>query len=350
MVLFNYTTKEMTAKIVYYGPGLCGKTTNLQYIHRNLPRNRRGDLVTLPTETDRTLFFDLLPLRLGKVGAFTTRIQLYTVPGQVFYNSTRKMVLRGVDGVVFVADSQVPMRDANQESLENLEENLVEHKMTLRTIPWVLQYNKRDLPNVLPISVLNSELNQTGTPWFEAVATTGVGVISTLKAISKMTLQNLRAKAGYVGIRDRDESPPDDIAIIRDDEDRLEKPEARKVVAPGFAPKEPAKAAPPPAPAPREEIPQPAPVTPPKSIAPVFLGADRETVSAAPTDVSVSKDTGLVIVKKLIVPVKIQRSQALEGIKLDLRIEVECVITDESDVSEPQDQRPSSGFSWSQTT
>lgn len=196
MVFFNYTTMEMSAKIVYYGPGLCGKTTNLQYIYNHIPGNRRGEMVSLPTETDRTLFFDLLPLRLGKIGGFTTRLQLYTVPGQVFYNSTRKLVLKGVDSMVFVADSQTPMLDANIESLENLQENLTELKLNLRKLPWIIQYNKRDLKNILSVEELNKHLNFMNVPYYEASAITGLGVIETLKGISKLTLKYLKRKAG----------------------------------------------------------------------------------------------------------------------------------------------------------
>lgn len=196
MVFFNYASMEMSAKIVYYGPGLCGKTTNLKWVFDQMPQQRRGEMVSLATETDRTLFFDLLPLKLGKVGDFTTRIQLYTVPGQVFYNSTRKLVLKGVDGIVFVADSQEPMLEANIESLENLQENLQEQKLNLRKLPWVIQYNKRDLPGILPVSVLNRNLNFMDVPNFESIATTGVGVMDTLLGISSLTLRHLKKKAG----------------------------------------------------------------------------------------------------------------------------------------------------------
>jgi len=196
MVFFNYASMEMSAKIVYYGPGLCGKTTNLKWVFDQMPQKRRGEMVSLATETDRTLFFDLLPLKLGKVGDFTTRIQLYTVPGQVFYNSTRKLVLKGVDGVVFVADSQEPMLDANIESLENLQENLSEQKLNLRKLPWVIQYNKRDLPGILPVSVLNRHLNFMDVPFYESIALTGEGVMDTLLGISSLTLRHLKKKAG----------------------------------------------------------------------------------------------------------------------------------------------------------
>lgn len=195
MVFFNWATMQMAAKIVYYGPGLCGKTTNLSYIYAKTAPSSRGEMVSLETETDRTLFFDLLPLEVGKVGGFRTRLQLYTVPGQVFYNTTRKLVLKGVDGIVFVADSQRPMADANVESFENLKENLAELGIDFATIPLVLQYNKRDLKNILTVEELNAALNPEGKyQVFEAVATQGIGVFETLKAITKHTLKGLRAR------------------------------------------------------------------------------------------------------------------------------------------------------------
>lgn len=195
MVFFNWATMQMAAKIVYYGPGLCGKTTNLSYIYAKTAPNSRGEMVSLETETDRTLFFDLLPLEVGKVGGFRTRLQLYTVPGQVFYNTTRKLVLKGVDGIVFVADSQRPMADANLESFNNLKENLQELGIDFASVPLVLQYNKRDLKNILSVDELNATLNPGGRyQYFEAVATQGVGVFETLKAITKLTLKTLRAR------------------------------------------------------------------------------------------------------------------------------------------------------------
>ncbi|KDA54044.1 hypothetical protein EG19_01325 [Thermoanaerobaculum aquaticum] len=195
MVFFNWATMQMAAKIVYYGPGLCGKTTNLSYIYAKTAPTSRGEMVSLETETDRTLFFDLLPLEVGKVGGFRTRLQLYTVPGQVFYNTTRKLVLKGVDGIVFVADSQRPMADANVESFNNLRENLQELGIDFDSVPLVLQYNKRDLKNILSVEELNAALNPDGKyPYFEAIATQGVGVFETLKAITKLTLKTLRAR------------------------------------------------------------------------------------------------------------------------------------------------------------
>src|ERR1041384_1415407 len=195
MVFFNYATMQMAAKIVYYGPGLCGKTTNLHHIYSRTAPNSRGEMVSLETETDRTLFFDLLPLDVGVIGGFKTRLQLYTVPGQVFYNTTRKLVLKGVDGIVFVADSQAPMLEANVESLKNLRENLAEIGVDLDELPVVLQLNKRDLPNVTPVNKMMAALDPDGRLDFvESVASTGVGVFETLKQISKLTLRTLRRR------------------------------------------------------------------------------------------------------------------------------------------------------------
>jgi signal recognition particle receptor subunit beta len=194
MVLFNYSTRELTAKIVYYGPGICGKTTNLQFIHENLPGEVRGKMLSLATKTDRTLFFDFLPIDLGEIRGMKTRVQLYTVPGQVFYNETRKLVLKGVDGIVFVADSQETMLGANAESFKNLEENLKAHGMKLAEIPHVIQFNKRDLPKLSGIEDLNAALNKFNAPFYESVATTGIGVQDTLKAIVKLVLLNLTRK------------------------------------------------------------------------------------------------------------------------------------------------------------
>jgi signal recognition particle receptor subunit beta len=194
MVLFNYSTRELTAKVVYYGPGLCGKTTNLQYIHENLPDNVKGKMLSLATKTDRTLFFDFLPIDLGEIRGMKTRVQLYTVPGQVFYNETRKLVLKGADGIVFVADSQETMLGANAESFKNLEENLKGHGMRLADMPHVIQFNKRDLPRLSPIEDLNAAINKYNAPFYESVAVTGIGVQDTLKAIVKLVLLHLTRK------------------------------------------------------------------------------------------------------------------------------------------------------------
>jgi len=192
MVLFNYSTKEITAKIVYYGPGLCGKTTNLQVVHSKLDARSRGKLLSLATEADRTLFFDFLPLDLGRIGGFHVRFQLYTVPGQVHYNATRRMVLKGVDAVVFVADSQVQMMESNRESFQNLTENLIENGYQVKNIPVVLQANKRDLPNIAGPEEIFETIGKGRYQIFEAVACRGDGVFETLKAIIKLTVSKLK--------------------------------------------------------------------------------------------------------------------------------------------------------------
>jgi signal recognition particle receptor subunit beta len=196
MVLFNYSTKELTAKVVYYGPGLCGKTTNLQWIHEKLPIKNKGKMLSLATETDRTLFFDFLPIEIGTVRGMRTRIQLYTVPGQVFYNATRRMVLKGADCVVFVCDSQEAMLDANLESFENLRQNLEANEINPDEIPIVFQFNKRDLPNALPIEIMNERLNPRNYPFYEAIALKGVGVEETLKGVTKLVFKSLSLKYG----------------------------------------------------------------------------------------------------------------------------------------------------------
>jgi len=192
MSFINYSSREINCKIVYYGPGLCGKTTNLQYIYDKTNPQAKGKMISLATETARTLFFDFLPLSLGEIRGFKTRFHLYTVPGQVFYDASRKLILKGVDGTVFVADSQIERMEANIESLENLQINLKEHGYDLDKIPYVVQYNKRDLPNAAPMEELKSVCNRTNVPGFEGVAVTGVGVFDTLKAVAKLVLQELR--------------------------------------------------------------------------------------------------------------------------------------------------------------
>ncbi len=192
MATFNFSTMQMTVKIVYYGPGLCGKTTNLQYIYGHTAENSRGEMVSLETKADRTLFFDLLPLEVGTIAGFKTKIQLYTVPGQVFYNTTRKLVLKGVDGIVFVADSQRPMLPSNVESIGNLEANLAELGISMDAIPLVLQYNKRDLNDVCSVQELESAINDRQVPAVEASALAGGGVFETLRSISRHTLGALK--------------------------------------------------------------------------------------------------------------------------------------------------------------
>lgn len=237
MVLFNYATKELTAKVVYYGPGLCGKTTNLQYIYDTLPGNAKGKMLSLATKTDRTLFFDFLPIDLGKIRGMKTKIQLYTVPGQVFYDTTRKLVLKGADGVVFVADSQAAMVEANIDSYQNLATNLKEQGIELKDMPHVMQFNKRDMKNVLSVEELNDKINPHGVPYYQAVAPKGAGVFETLKGISKLVLKSLSSKYG------------------------LEEEMGAKVSAKSSAPPKPKPAPPPPQPAPP---PKPAPPPPPE--------------------------------------------------------------------------------------
>ena len=192
MSFVNYSSREINCKIVYYGPGLCGKTTNLQYIHKRMDPDSRGKMISLATETERTLFFDFLPLSMGEVRGFKTRFHLYTVPGQVFYDASRRLILRGVDGVVFCADSQLTRMDANVESLENLRINLREQGYDPERIPMVMQYNKRDVNGVASVAELHALLNYRNVPEFESSALTGVGVFETLKAVIKLVLIDLK--------------------------------------------------------------------------------------------------------------------------------------------------------------
>src|SRR3954447_3664193 len=251
MVFFNYSTMQMAAKVVYYGPGLCGKTTNLHYIYQHTAGESRGEMVSLETETDRTLFFDLLPIDVGSIAGFNTRVQLYTVPGQVFYNTTRKLVLKGVDGVVFVADSQRAMLQANVESFRNLEENLAEMGLSVDTLPLVLQLNKRDLGDICSVEEMNAALNRHNWPHFEASAVTGTGVFETLKGISRFTLMSLKKRLG------RSEPAP-----ARPAAPAAARPAAPPPAAAPAAPLRPASA-PPPAPSgSHPQAPAPAPAAP----------------------------------------------------------------------------------------
>jgi hypothetical protein len=193
MAFINYSAREINCKLVYYGPGLCGKTTNLKWIYEKTAADARGKMISLATETERTLFFDFLPLALGEIRGFKTRFHLYTVPGQVFYDASRKLILKGVDGVVFVADSQEERFEANIESVENLRDNLREQGFDILKMPWLLQYNKRDLPNAVPLRDLQEALNPSGkVQEFEASASLGIGVFETLKSLAKLVLAEMR--------------------------------------------------------------------------------------------------------------------------------------------------------------
>jgi signal recognition particle receptor subunit beta len=195
MSFINYSSREINCKIVYYGPGLCGKTTNLQYVYAKTNPEAKGKMISLATETERTLFFDFLPLSLGEIRGFKTRFHLYTVPGQVFYDASRKLILKGVDGVVFVGDSQFERMEANLESVENLRTNLAEQGYDLDRIPYVVQYNKRDLPGAVSVEELQQALNPRNVPSYPAIAPTGVGVFDTLKAVAKQVLTQLKKGA-----------------------------------------------------------------------------------------------------------------------------------------------------------
>jgi signal recognition particle receptor subunit beta len=259
MVFFNYATMQMAAKVVYYGPGLCGKTTNLHHIYGRTAPGSRGEMVSLETETDRTLFFDLLPLDVGVIGGFKTRVQLYTVPGQVFYNTTRKLVLKGVDGIVFVADSQRAMKDANVESLANLRTNLSEIGIKLDEIPLVLQYNKRDLGNILSVEELDQSLNpEKLNESYEACAVLGQGVFETLKAISRLTLRSLKKR--MLG----EEKPA--AAAVAAPAAPAAKPATMPIAVAEAAPKAASKAAPKAAATPAAPRPAPPPPPPPKAM------------------------------------------------------------------------------------
>jgi signal recognition particle receptor subunit beta len=252
MVVLNYTGGEINAKIVYYGPGVSGKTTNLEYIHEKAPASAKGKMVSMKTQTDRTLFFDFLPLELGEINGYRTRFLLYTVPGQVYYNATRKLVLKGVDAIVFVADSSRGKLNENLESLKNLEQNLNEHGMSLDETPWVIQYNKRDLPDAMPVAELDAKLNPMRVPTFEAVATLGTGVYETLHGISTKVYGVLK--------------------------DRLERDEAAGVATPEPAPVRPAERAAPVRPAAPAAPQRPLPVPELAAVA----AAQRKPAPAAP--------------------------------------------------------------------
>lgn len=198
MAFINYSLREISVKIVYYGPGLGGKTTNIQFIHQKSDPGTRGKLISLATETERTLYFDFLHFQLGEIKGFKTRLQLYTVPGQVFYDASRKLILKNVDGIIFVADSQVERIDANLESVDNMKFNLVENGLTIEQVPWVMQYNKRDLPSAMDLKELSRLLNFMNVPEFEAVASKGTGVFETLRTCGKLVLKDLKQKGNSI--------------------------------------------------------------------------------------------------------------------------------------------------------
>jgi signal recognition particle receptor subunit beta len=281
MVFFNYATMQMAAKIVYYGPGLCGKTTNLHHIYGRTAPGSRGEMVSLETETDRTLFFDLLPLDVGVIGGFKTRVQLYTVPGQVFYNTTRKLVLKGVDGIVFVGDSQRAMKDANVESMVNLRSNLAEIGLNLDDLPLVFQYNKRDLPNILSLQELEDTLNPDREhESYEACAVLGQGVFETLKAISKLTLRTVKKKmlgeeraprrAPLAESRDSAASPAASTPAMQALETALEATQEEALTL--------SEETNPPSEAPPEALSAPAPAIEPRTEAPALPAADSPEI------------------------------------------------------------------------
>lgn len=240
MSSINFATREISCKVVYYGPGLSGKTTNLQVIHQKMPQDKRTDMVSLATEGDRTLFFDFLPLNLGDIKGFKTRFQLYTVPGQVYYNSTRKLVLRGVDGIVFVADSQRSRQAENLESLQNLRQNLQDYGMDLDDMPFVLQYNKRDMDNVFTLDELNAELNPRNVPFFPATAHNGKGVVTTLKTIAMLVIEKFNVKQGFLrqAAANVNNTGVHDVSLTKDGVSVKEAP-AAPAAAPSAAPASP---------------------------------------------------------------------------------------------------------------
>jgi len=297
VVQINFAAREINCKIVYYGPGLSGKTTNLETIHTKIPGDRRGELTSIATEGDRTLFFDFMPLDLGKIAGMQTRFHLYTVPGQVYYNATRKLVLQGVDGIIFVADSQQGKMQENIESLHNLEENLKEYGVELSSVPLVVQYNKRDLPNIIPTEELEAKLNVYNAPSFEAVAITGEGVFPTLKKCAELVLQNLQKKYAarlapaaattaervpqYVATPPSKKVPPPPAAVAAS-----AKP---STTAPPPPPKPAAPSAPPPPP------PKPEPVVAEVKAEPVAAKAPPPIIKKEPPQVSKKKISSRVI-------------------------------------------------------
>ena len=225
MAFVNYTTGNLAIKIVYYGTGLSGKTTNLRYIYTNMDADFRGELICLETDTERTLFFDLLPIKAGIIDDFKIHLQLMTVPGQVFYSASRKSVLKGVDGIVFVADSQIPLLDANLESFDGLRRNLLEHNADINLIPLVFQYNKRDLDNLIPVETFNSLLNPNGLPYIETCAIKGQGVFETLKEITRLAIPMVKEK-----IKEEDRKITGKMPVKEKEEEEKGEPEIREEI------------------------------------------------------------------------------------------------------------------------
>lgn len=296
MAVLDLEKKEVNAKIVFYGPALCGKTTNIHFIYSKLKPEHRGELKTLSTKTYRTLFFDFLPVEVGEVKGLVTRFFLYTVPGQIFYNQIRKEILHEVDGIVFVADSQLKYKEENIQSLKNLEENLAEAGRSLKDIPHVIQYNKRDMPEVQNLEDLHRQLNKYNAPFFEAVATQGVGVLKTLTTISKMVLKKLREqpqlaqKAEGVGQKEAYGLSDEFVVMTREEAERAKTQAGQQKPAPAPAPSPaaPKPAVPPPQPRPVVEAatppqptkPAPAPAVPPRP--PAVQPAPPPTQTARP--------------------------------------------------------------------
>lgn len=282
MVLFNYSSKELTAKIVYYGPGLGGKTTSLEYIYKGLPAKVKGKMLSLSTQTDRTLFFDFLPMELGKIYGWRVRVQLYTVPGQVFYDATRKIVLKGADGVVFVCDSQNEMLDANLESWQNFQDNLKANNIDFTTIPLIFQYNKRDIKNITPVAELETKVNTRNVPYFETIATEGNGVLDALKAITKLVLQHLQKQYNKVFQEEKKAAAPKETVPQKPAAPPKEAPLPKPATAPKEIPLE--KTAAPSSPAktpikdekkPKEEAVQPKELKTEPEISPEILPTDK---------------------------------------------------------------------------
>jgi signal recognition particle receptor subunit beta len=268
MVQINFGQREVSCKLVYYGPGMSGKTTNLEIIHQKAPDNSKGEMVSIATETDRTLYFDYLPLDLGQVAGMHTKFQLYTVPGQIYYNATRKLVLQGVDGVIFVADSAKDKMAENLESLQNLRDNLADMSLNLDDLPVVIQYNKRDLPNALPVSVLNEQMNPMGVPCVEAISKDGKGVFSALKLLSKLVIEKLNTEHAPAAQRRRTASD-------------LRPASASSSGTPPGSPINNQAAAPPPASAPAPSRPAPAAAAPPPRQAPPSAPTPRAASALA---------------------------------------------------------------------